>query len=178
VPLTGADLQRLVATTERAPAELVQWLAPDEVDMTGEPETFVRLPAGRRLMVLAWSGDGCALLDGELCGVHPSRPMSCRAYPFHAVLGRRNGIRRLQLLDTSACRHTWGTPTAQRDVANVALAQRRELEAYTRYVQAFNRVQQSLARLGKRLLGVDAFYSRLGSRGSDRVANDRGLVRR
>jgi Fe-S-cluster containining protein len=161
VPLTGADLRRLVAGTGLAPAAVTEWLATDVVDMTGEPETFVRFSEGRRLMVLAWADAGCRLLAGDLCSVHPHRPVSCRAYPFHAVLGKRNGIRRLELLDTTECRHTWGTPATQREVANTAAWQRRELQDYARRVQAFNRVQGRLARLGKRLLDVQAFYERL-----------------
>lgn len=160
VPLTGADLQRLAWGTGKAPSELVEWLEPEAVDMTGEPETFVRLASGRRLMVLGWAAGGCQHLQGDLCAVHLHRPASCRAYPFHALLGKRNGIRRLQLLDTTDCQHTWGAVTPAREVGNAALQQRRELVAYTLQVQAFNRTQGRLARLGRPLLDVDAFFAR------------------
>jgi Fe-S-cluster containining protein len=162
VPVTGEDLRRLVVATGGAPADLVQWLAPAEVDMTGEPETFVRLPGGRRLMVLAWLAGGCAQLRGDLCGVHQHRPVTCRAYPFHAELGKRDGVRRLKLLDVSECFHTWAQAVPQREVANVARAQSLELKRYARQVQVFNRLQQHRARLGKSLLGEDALFAQLG----------------
>lgn len=161
VPLTGADLLRLTRATGRDPAKIVDWLDPEAVDMTGEPETFVILPEGRRLMVLAWQADGCAFLADNACSVHPQRPTSCHAYPFHAQLGKRKGIRRLQLLDLSNCEHTWNGSVAAREVSQVAQTQRAELVRYADLVQDFNRVQRHLQRLGKPVQSRERFYQRL-----------------
>src|SRR5690606_27050018 len=56
IALTHHDLRRLAAGLGRSPASFVEWLAPDAVDMTGEPGSFVELRVGRRLMVLAQRG--------------------------------------------------------------------------------------------------------------------------
>ncbi len=53
VAVTCFDVARLAASTAVLPRELVTWIAPDHVDMTGEPESFVELSEGRRLLVLS-----------------------------------------------------------------------------------------------------------------------------
>jgi Fe-S-cluster containining protein len=158
VPLTSADLRRLLVETRRPVAEWVQWLAPDAVEMTGEPETFVCLPQGRRLLVLAWEADGCRFLSENLCSIHPARPRTCRAYPFDATWGKRGGIRRLRLLDTTGCEHTWGTAASQREVSHQARLQRTELEQYALQVIEFNRRQRQRQRLRRPLLEADDFF--------------------
>ncbi len=160
VPLTGADLHRLIADERRTPADVVVWMSPDEVDMTGEPETFVDLPEGRRLMVLRWTDGACAFLRDNRCAVHAQRPSSCRMYPFDVRLGRRGGIRRLELLDLQDCEYTWEVPQKRERVAAWARRHRRELAAYVAVVGEFNRLQAHRRRLNKRLLDQSHFYRR------------------
>jgi Fe-S-cluster containining protein len=106
VAITIRDLARLMIATQLAPSELVDWLAPEAVDMTGEPQSFVELDAGRRLLVLARQGDACRLLgDDNLCRAYAARPRDCRAFPFD--FGPPNpdgsGQRRLGLLPLVDC---------------------------------------------------------------------------
>ncbi len=161
VPLTDVDLARLVLATGRPPSELVDWLSPTEVDMTGEPESFVVLPEGRRLMTLAWRDEACRFLAANECSVHADRPMSCRGYPFSVTLGRRGGVRRLRLLDIRDCEHTWAAQQNVRNVARQAATQEAELVRFTQRVVAFNRSQRLRRRVGKRLLDDGAFYETL-----------------
>jgi Fe-S-cluster containining protein len=98
VPITHHDLGRLSRALCRSALSFVDWLAPDEVDMTNEPGAWVELGVGRRLMVLAHAGGGCHLLDAQnRCSAYAARPQDCRLFPFdverdehgHAVkLGR------------------------------------------------------------------------------------------
>jgi Fe-S-cluster containining protein len=105
VAVTSFDVARLQTATRQPPTELVAWLAPDAVDMTGEPQSFVELDAGRRLMVLAQHGDACRLLGADnRCSAYAARPRDCRAFPFDFVPapGYPPG-RRLTLLPLSSC---------------------------------------------------------------------------
>ena len=45
VALTALDVKRLAAATGKATPTLVEWLAPDTVDMSGEPGSFGALKA-------------------------------------------------------------------------------------------------------------------------------------
>src|SRR5688572_23189497 len=79
VAITHHDLRRLIDATSRAPQELVAWLSPNEVDMTGEPESFVELAGGRALMALAQHEAACLHLEeAGSCAVYAHRPLDCR----------------------------------------------------------------------------------------------------
>jgi Fe-S-cluster containining protein len=101
VAVTALDVARLGAATSLAPSELVDWLGPDHVDMTGEPDSFVELSEGRRLMVLRHRDGACTQLGSDnRCRVYAARPRDCRAFPFDfgAPAGNPTEPRRLSLL--------------------------------------------------------------------------------
>jgi Fe-S-cluster containining protein len=102
VPLTHFDVARLVRATHREPQTLVEWLSPAEIDMAGEPEAFVLLKEGRRLMTLPHRDGGCTWLDAQdLCSVYAARPSTCAAYPY--TLHERGSERVLTVLGDSPC---------------------------------------------------------------------------
>lgn len=126
--------------------------------MTGEPETFVELPAGRRLMVLGWEQGGCRYLEANSCSVHAARPLTCALYPFDVTWGKRGGVRRLRLLDLSECEHRWAAPVAQRPIANWARQERAERVEYAQKVIRFNKLQRRRRRLGLPALDSARFF--------------------
>ncbi len=101
VTLTHHDLARLSRGLGRAAATLVDWLAPDGVDMSDEPGSFVELRRGRRLMVLRHADGACHLLDDAgRCTAYAHRPQDCRLFPFDLERdeqGRASGLARLPL---------------------------------------------------------------------------------
>jgi Fe-S-cluster containining protein len=107
VAVTSRDVARLATATGAAPDALVSWLAPDAVDMTGEPESFVELSEGRRLMVLRQHDGACRLLGADnRCGAYTARPQDCRAFPFDFdEPAHRPGPRRLTLLSLDGCEY-------------------------------------------------------------------------
>lgn len=157
VPLTDVDLWRLAEATALPPATLVEWLAPDAIDMTGEPETFVRLPEGRRLMVLGHANGGCRFLHAEQCSVHPARPTACRAFPFFVEDGRPG------LLPDVPC----DPPEPPPQAALTAIAQQLtdELARYAERVGVWNRRQRARLRLHRRPATVEEFYAFLRALG-------------
>jgi Fe-S-cluster containining protein len=96
VALTHHDLARLKRVVTEPVERLVDWLAPAEVDLDAESASFVTLPPGPRLMVLAHAGAGCRFLtsDGR-CSVYSARPRDCEMYPF--VVERNEGRPPLRL---------------------------------------------------------------------------------
>lgn len=150
VPLTLADARRL-------PSSAIAWLRPDEVDMTGEPESFVLLPEGRRLLVLAQHDNACVFLTDDGCSVYERRPSACRMYPFDVSLGRKHGVRRLKLLAPDLCFGDTRGRTNPTSLANQHLAHEGELRAHVADVQAFNRRQLRRQRLGLPLLPAAHF---------------------
>jgi Fe-S-cluster containining protein len=165
VPLTTADLRRLVEHTGRAAADVVEWLPTSEVDLTGEPGSLVVLqsPVQRSLMALAQRAGACRFLAADAsCSVYEARPASCRLYPFDAAYGPRGGLRRLRLLGGTSCDHA---RDGHNDVHALRQADQQrwaDHRAYLAQVSAWNRSQRHRQRFGGRLLGSQEFLSFLG----------------
>lgn len=170
VPLTRADLHRLVEATGKAAAEFVEWLPTAAVDLTGEPGSLVVLDhVGRRvLMTLAHRDGACVWLGGdERCSVYGARPASCRLYPFNASFGRRGGLRRLRLLSGTRCdyaRDGNNDPHALREADRERWGEHRDFLAQ---IEAWNRVQRRRGLLGHRLRSAPEFLAFLGFPGGD-----------
>lgn len=142
VALTFFDALRLAQATGRDAPTLIAWLAPDAVDMSGEPESFVELSQGRRLMVLDHVDGACRLLGkDERCTAYAARPRDCRAFPFdfEPRVAAASTPRRLALLPLAGCDH------AQDGAHDLALleaedaARSSELQSYQALVARWNR---------------------------------------
>ncbi len=156
VPVTHHDLMRLHVLAQLPPSTLVEWLSPNDIDMSGEPESFVETRRGRRLLVLRHEGGACALLDGNgRCSVHHARPAACVAYPF-ALCGTE-----VEPLPDAPCR----VPHAvDRQLARLAAAcVERELLEYVALVAGWNRRQRRRRQLNKGLEAPEAFVSFLST---------------
>ncbi|HYJ09642.1 MAG TPA: YkgJ family cysteine cluster protein [Polyangiaceae bacterium] len=159
VAVTAADVARLSTATGKSPAALVEWLAPEAVDMTGEPSSFVEFGQGRRLMVLAQQAGACALLAADdRCSAYDARPLDCRAFPFDfddadAATGRR----RLRLLPHAGCDHAQDGKQDATALAALDALRWRELGDYQVRVHSWNRLARQRRRLGHRLGSVEAF---------------------
>ncbi len=163
VPLTDADVRRLHETSGESASQIVAWLEPDAVDMTGEPGSFVLLEQTRALMTLAHRDSACRFLGADQrCGVYEGRPASCRLFPFAPTFGSRGGLRRLRLLSGTECDHArdgYNDPHALRIADEQRWAEHR---AYLEKICAWNRSQRHRARLGHKLRGALEFLEFLG----------------
>jgi Fe-S-cluster containining protein len=164
VALTGADLLRLLAATARTATDLVVFLAPDAVDMSGEPDSFVDLREGRRLMVLRRENGACHLLDpDQRCSVYSARPRDCAAFPFEIetiLAGASTGeprVRLLQLLQPERCEAAFDARNDARAIVAADSARDSELRAYHRQVADFNRQVARRRRFGHRIPDAQAF---------------------
>lgn len=158
VPLTDADLRRLNAGTGIEPAALVEWLGPDDIDMTGEPETFVALRPGRRLMVLKHGSDGCQFLTEERCSVYPHRPSTCAAYPFE--LSEGPGVPSVIRLPGAICEPDALPAPEEVSRANGLVTE--ELRSYAERVVEWNRQQRRRTHLHRLPAEAPAFFQFLG----------------
>jgi Fe-S-cluster containining protein len=165
VPLTHADLRRLVDATGRSASQIVAWVPTHEVDLIGEPGSLVLLDrdAGHALMALAQHDGACVFLGSdERCAAYSARPGNCRLYPFAASFGRRGGVHRLRLLAGTDCDYA-------RDGHNDAHALRAadelrwaEHRSYLAQISRWNRMQRHRSLLGRRLRSAPEFLTFLG----------------
>lgn len=169
VPLTTADLGRLVAATGLPGAEIVDWTTPEQIDMTGEPETFVETSRGRVLMVLRHVDGGCRFLStAGLCSVYEVRPAPCAAYPFAS--SRKGDRRALEVLSGAPCKldavlatHLDASCLDAQEVAARAVARvETELNAYIVQIAEWNRRQKRRVLAGHRARTANEFLQFLG----------------
>jgi Fe-S-cluster containining protein len=159
VAVTAFDVARLVAATGRAAHELVAWAAPDEVDMVGEPQSFVELREGRRLMVLARENGACRLLGADSrCSAYAARPQDCRLFPFDVqppLSGQ--SVRRLALLPLEGCDFARDGHPDPGQLATEDTVRWQELTEYQALVARWNRAAWHRRRLRKPLGSVSDF---------------------
>jgi Fe-S-cluster containining protein len=149
VAVTDRDVARLAAATGSAPGALVAWLGPDAVDMTGEPESFVELSEGRRLMVLRQQDGACQLLGRDnRCGAYAARPRDCQAFPFDFdEPPHRPGSRHLTLLPLDGCEYALDGHNDATQLDAVDRARWCELRDYQALVARWNRRARHRRRL-------------------------------
>jgi Fe-S-cluster containining protein len=163
VPITHRDLQRLSRAAARPIESFVEWLAPDEIDMSGEPETFLELDVGRRLLLLRHEDGACHLLTSEgRCSEYAARPSACAAYPY-ALSDETSDAqpRRLFILEDSPCgdESCAGGQGAERAVQSVEA----ELSEYVTLVGQWNRRQKRRRLAGHRPQAVGTFLEFLAA---------------
>lgn len=104
LPLTDRDILRITKGTG-APAEsFVRWVDRNGIDMDDEPEAFVRLRRGKRVMVMRQGAGGCHFLGkDERCTIYGSRPLGCRIFPFDPTYDKQGTLVRLKLIQATDC---------------------------------------------------------------------------
>jgi Fe-S-cluster containining protein len=163
VALTHHDLRRLSEGLGQAAATLVEWLAPTDVDMTGEPGSFVRLTRGRRLMVLAQSEGACRLLTpDQRCSAYALRPLDCRLFPFDLERDAQGRPLRLSRLDVNGCGDEQGEAAVLSEISAQDAQRWHELADYQRQLQRWNGVAEHRLRSGRRPGEAADFLAFLG----------------
>lgn len=169
VPVTRQDLVRLSAAHEDEWGSFVEWLAPSDIDMEGEPESFVELDVGRRLMVLRHQGGACHLLTPEgRCSSYTARPAPCAAYPYALVALRpapeAAPVRHLCVLADAPCgNYLPSVSPCASDPAIVSAVERveTELNDYVKLVETWNRRQRRRRFVGHKARAAEQFLEYL-----------------
>lgn len=149
--------------TGDAPTDFVTWVDRHGIEMKDEPEAFVRLRQGKRVMVLRHQRGRCRYLGADnRCTIYESRPLGCRIFPFDPEFTRTGELRRLGLIRVTECPYTLEGNTR---VAALRALNRRYAEAqdaYHRRVADFNRVQEGRRRRGQAAQTATEFFRFLG----------------
>jgi Fe-S-cluster containining protein len=164
LPLTDADVRRISLRTGDPARDIVRWVDRHGIDMDDEPEAFVILRQGKRVMVLRHERGGCRYLGADnRCTIYTSRPLGCRVFPFDPEFSKKGKIRRLAIVKaTEECPYELD---GRNDVAEIRDLDQRYRDAHTDYntkVATWNREQQKRKRAGKAAQPASAFLAFLG----------------
>jgi len=163
LPLTDADVRRIMARTGDRPSEIVRWVGRDGIDMDDEPEAFVRLRQGKRVMVLRQANGRCRYLGrDDRCSIYSSRPLGCRIYPFDPEFTSKGKVRRLTLVRATECPYELDGDHSVRDLRALHERYSDAHDAYNERVAEWNREQTKRLRRGGTAQTADEFFEFLG----------------
>ena len=83
VPVTDADVRRLVKKSGKSADEIVRFYDITEIDFESDADAWVRFAYGKRAMGLKKKKNRCQFLDdNKRCTVYEARPATCRTFPL------------------------------------------------------------------------------------------------
>jgi Fe-S-cluster containining protein len=163
LPITDLDLLRLIKETRRRPKDLVSWVSAQQIDLDDEPEAFVRLGEGKRVMTLRQRRSGCIFLGiDRRCTIYAARPTGCRVFPFDTKFGKTGKLTRLKLIAATDCPYDLAGNHRVCSLRTQQLQFLDEMDAYHAKVAAFNQLQRQRLRQRRSLLGRTDFFRFIG----------------
>ena len=163
LPLTDADLHRIVDNTKGTVADVINWVRCRDIDLTSGSENFVSLRAGRRVMVMRRRRGVCRFLGSDdRCSIYSLRPLGCRIFPFDPHFGRSGKLIRLSMIDATQCGYESNGTNGVRDLRRLYKDTERELAAYHAKVADWNREQTRRRRLGRTAACASEYLRYLG----------------
>ncbi|MFZ5894404.1 MAG: YkgJ family cysteine cluster protein [Myxococcota bacterium] len=163
LPMTDADLRRISERTGDAPADIVRFIDRNAIDMDDEPESFLTLRQGKRVMILRHQSGGCRYLgDDNRCTIYGARPLGCRIFPFDPLYDKQGGLRRLKLIQATDCLYEMDGENDPDAVQKLHRRYEAQNTAYQAKVAEWNRVQQARKRAGRAAQTSREFLEFLG----------------
>lgn len=163
LPLTDTDLARILGRTGERARDVVRWVSRQEIDLDDEPESFVLLRPGRRVMVLGHGRRGCRYLGrDDRCTIYGARPLGCRIFPFDPDFKRDGSLRRLRLIQAAECDYALDGHNDIRLIRSLHERHDETTERYHQRVAEWNQMQRRRQRRGVRPEAPAEFLRYLG----------------
>lgn len=140
VPVTDADVKRLVKATGQSAQEIIRFADKHEIDYEPDAEAWIRLNYGRRSMVLRKKNDRCLFLDdNNRCTVYAHRPMTCRTFPLQVSLSEAHDkIEDISLNRIIKQRYPSGPKKSLELIRKTVSKEEREDERFFRKIERWN----------------------------------------
>jgi Fe-S-cluster containining protein len=149
LPLTDQDVERIVRRTGVEADDFVRWVDRNGIDMDDEPEAFVRLRQGKRVMIMRQGRGGCHFLGADdRCTIYASRPLGCRVFPFDPSYTKDGKLRRLQLIQATDCQYELDGNNDPADVKQLHERHEGATQRYHEKIVEWNREQSRRVRRG------------------------------
>lgn len=156
VPITDADVRRLMRATGLAADQIVRLWSTDELEYDRD-DTWIKFPYGKRVMGLKKSGNQCKFLNEfGLCTVYQARPLTCRSYPYMVHFDARGRIEVMALNRDVDCCGRLGRNWPKKQLIVDGQAEDREDAAYMAKLRAFEKAGAKGGKAGLiRFLGLE-----------------------
>ncbi len=163
LPLTDSDITRITKHTGEETKDLVRWVDRNGIDMDDEPEAFVILRQGKRVMVLKHEGGGCRYLGkDDRCTIYGQRPLGCRIFPFDPSYNEQKKLRRLKLIQATDCQYELDGENDAEKIRVLHGKHEAATRAYQTKVAKWNEAQLARKRRGIQPQTAADFFAFLG----------------
>ncbi|HVY26760.1 MAG TPA: YkgJ family cysteine cluster protein [Polyangiaceae bacterium] len=163
LPLTDQDVLRIQQRTGNDPRSFVRWVDRNGIDMDDEPEAFVKLRPGKRVMVMRQGRGGCHFLGADdRCTIYGSRPLGCRIFPFDPSYTKQGKLRRLKLIQATDCQYELDGANEPDAVQDLHTRHEGATQRYQERIAEWNKEQTRRARQGRAVQTATDFLSFLG----------------
>jgi Fe-S-cluster containining protein len=163
LPLTDQDVARITAKTGDEASVFVRWVDRNGIDMDDEPEAFVRLRQGKRVMIMRQGKGGCHYLGkDDRCTIYGSRPLGCRIFPFDPSYTKDGKLRRLKLIQATDCQYELDGANDPGAVQQMHTRHEGATARYQARIAEWNAEQARRKRQGKSTQTARDFLSFLG----------------
>jgi Fe-S-cluster containining protein len=116
-----------------------------------DAEVWIRFKYGKRAMGLRRKNDKCLFLDeNNRCSVYPSRPMTCRTFPY-VIDYSDDGDIEVSLNDIVSCKCKKVPDTNLNEIIGLTITEDEEDEAYFKRIRNWN--------IKSELSGTDKFLA-------------------
>ena len=157
------DVVRIAKRTGDKPEEFIRWVDRHGIEMDDEPEGFVELRQGKRVMVLRHQGGGCYYLGADdRCTIYTSRPLGCRAFPFDPTFGKDGKLRHLKLIQAADCKYELDGKNSVKEIRELDANVEEANEAWYESIATWNKAQQKKKRSGRAAGTARQFFDFLG----------------
>ena len=131
--------------------------------MDDEPEAFVILRPGKRVMVLRHEGGDCRYLDSDdRCTIYNHRPLGCRIFPFDPTFGKDGKLRHLKLIQAADCLYELDGKNDVKEMRELDARTQEASDAWHDKIAEWNREQQKKKRSGRAAGTARQFFAFLG----------------
>lgn len=160
MPLTDEDVVRITQRTGDEASQFVRWVDRNGIDMDDEPEAFVRLRQGKRVMIMRQGPGGCHYLGkDDRCTIYGSRPLGCRIFPFDPTYSKDGKLRRLKLIQATDCQYELDGANDAGAVQDLHTRHEAATARYQARIAEWNQEQKRRVRQGKRVQTARDFLS-------------------
>jgi len=163
LPLTDGDVHRIVKGTGEKPEDFIRWVDRHGIEMDDEPEGFVMLRQGKRVMVLRHMRGGCYFLGKDnRCTIYKSRPLGCRAFPFDPTFAKDGKLRHLKLIQAADCKYELDGKNDPKEIYKLDKSHEAAGDVWEGKIADWNTAQKQRKRQGKAAGTAREFFDFLG----------------
>lgn len=163
LPLTDQDVARIQQRTGHDPRSFVRWVDRNGIDMDDEPEAFVKLRQGKRVMIMRQGRGGCHYLGpDDRCTIYGSRPLGCRAFPFDPSYNKQGKLVRLKLIQATDCQYELDGSNDPDAIRELQTRHEGATQRYQERIAEWNKEQTRRVRQGRGVQTARDFLSFLG----------------